>query len=65
MTPLGPVVTGVQPGSIGTVVVVVVGTEVDDAIDVVEEIDCLSFRLARRFQGVSATSSASFSAGII
>ena len=39
MTPLGPVVTGVQPGSMGTVVVVVVGAVVVEVLDAVEEIE--------------------------
>ena len=39
MTPLGPVVTGVQPGSIGTVVVVVVGANVVEGIAVVDEME--------------------------
>jgi hypothetical protein len=46
MTPLGPAVTGVQPGSIGTVVVVVVGSLVVELLDVVEEIEVRWFGLA-------------------
>ncbi len=39
MTPLGPTLIGVQPGSAATVVVVVVGSVVDAAADLLAEID--------------------------
>ncbi len=39
MTPLGPVVTGVQPGSMGTVVVVVVGGAVVEVLNAGDEIE--------------------------